>query len=1635
MAEAFNPYHVWLSIPPEEQPANYYRLLSLPLLESNPDVIDNAADRQTAHLRTFQSGKNGKFAERLLNEVAAARVCLLDPKKKAAYDQRIQAWLAAQKAKATGSQQAAPQQQQAAAKPSAGDWDNLLGDVASKPQKSVGSRQGAVGGKQKAKQRPLAIFAVAGVLLLAAVGIGIYALNSKPADGTLALDWPADQREGATLTIDDAQVSFPAGATIERAAPPGEHRLTATRPLYQPWSATVTVAAGERQAVAIEWKPKAVVAFDWPVKDRAGAELKIDGKSQPLTDHEPLELLVEPGEHTIRITRPNAEPVQTGVQVALGGRRTIAIAPAAADTTLLVQWPAADRTGAHLLIDGAEPVLAKSSPETLEFTLKTGRHTVRITRPGFQPIEQSVDLAAADNKPLVLTWTPEVATNTQPTTPDPGAPGPTPTSPESPNPAAENPPAKKRSVPTADEQAKIAKQLDELYKPTHTAADAAKANEFYDLADKAQSPAERYMLLAKGAELAAGAGDAALAFSGVDLLAAEYEIEPFEVKQKLLDKAVVAAATAEQTTQLVAAAELLLDQAVAADQYGAAMAIAATASKALGKRPVDAQLRKDTDDLLARRRRDIHILEPLYAAAQKAQKALDASPADADAILTVGRWYCLYKNDWPRGLPLLAKGKDEKLKAAALAELKPPATTDEQVQAADGWWDISQKELGLAHDAIRSHAGDLYTAALPGINSSIAKIKIDKRLAEIANLQVPAATFAAGRPSVPLTFPRGQWVDVLRLVDPARDTVKGHWSRHGTEVSCEPEIEARIELPVVIDGSYDLDVEFTRTSGGDDVDTIIPVGSRGCSVVMSAGGNGNDNGLALIDGRRPFVGNNLTGTHYKLENGRRYRLSIRVRLPKPGQASTDVALDRTPFLPHWEGSESSLSIPDGWALAHTQRAGLATWNARVTYHTVRLRMISGRATSDASAADIPSPTNPPAAKPVALPRGQWVDVLKLVDANRDNISGKWSRNGTDVVSEQGEANRLELPVNIDGGYDLEVEFTRTDGTADVNTLFPVGSRLCNATLSGDTGHGPGSGLDTLDGRDFPNPQNPTSKHPGGLENDHRYRLLLSVRPLPDHRVSIDVALDGQPYLPHWTGGISSLGVRDAWSLPDPKRPGLGVYESRVIFHSVRLRMISGQATTDATVAAVSTPTKPATKPVAFPHGQWVDVLGLVDLPRNAVKGDWSRSGAEISCEAGDTSRLELPLKIDGDYDLQVELTRTEGNGDINTFFTVGPHQCMFMLDGYNGSLSALDVVDGHLPDNPLNPTAKHSDALENGRRYQILLSVRRPSADHASVDVSLDGKPFLPHWEGNPASLTPHTGWWAMPHADWLGLGVFKSKVTFHSVRLRMLSGQATPDAAKAADSGNAPAAGQRTSDVGALPAEEQVAAVVKKLEQLNPGFDGTEAHKIENGVVTEFKIATDNVSDISPLQALTGLKRLTCGGSAWNKQGKVTDLSALKQMKLEILNCPHTPIADLSPLAGMPLIYLNCNSTAVADLTPLRGMPLAELNLGGTQVADLAPLAGLPLTKLAIDNTPVADLAPLAGLPLVHLSLERSKVTDLSALQRLSLEHVAFTPANIAKGIDLLRQMKSVTQIGTAWNAELPPEEFWKKYDAGEFK
>jgi serine/threonine protein kinase len=89
MPKAFDPYYTWLGIRPEDQPPHHYRLLGIALFEDQPQVIEHAADRQMAHIKSFGGGAHSEWSQRLLNEIAAAKLCLLVADRKAAYDAQL----------------------------------------------------------------------------------------------------------------------------------------------------------------------------------------------------------------------------------------------------------------------------------------------------------------------------------------------------------------------------------------------------------------------------------------------------------------------------------------------------------------------------------------------------------------------------------------------------------------------------------------------------------------------------------------------------------------------------------------------------------------------------------------------------------------------------------------------------------------------------------------------------------------------------------------------------------------------------------------------------------------------------------------------------------------------------------------------------------------------------------------------------------------------------------------------------------------------------------------------------------------------------------------------------------------------------------------------------------------------------------------------------------------------------------------------------------------------------------------------------------------------------------------------------------------------------------------------------------
>lgn len=85
----FDPYYKWLGIRPEHQPPDHYRLLGLDTFESDADVIQAAAERQMAHIQSYKIGPQSDLSQRVLNEIAKAKVCLISPESKSEYDRGL----------------------------------------------------------------------------------------------------------------------------------------------------------------------------------------------------------------------------------------------------------------------------------------------------------------------------------------------------------------------------------------------------------------------------------------------------------------------------------------------------------------------------------------------------------------------------------------------------------------------------------------------------------------------------------------------------------------------------------------------------------------------------------------------------------------------------------------------------------------------------------------------------------------------------------------------------------------------------------------------------------------------------------------------------------------------------------------------------------------------------------------------------------------------------------------------------------------------------------------------------------------------------------------------------------------------------------------------------------------------------------------------------------------------------------------------------------------------------------------------------------------------------------------------------------------------------------------------------------
>jgi tetratricopeptide (TPR) repeat protein/tRNA A-37 threonylcarbamoyl transferase component Bud32 len=314
------------------------------------------------------------------------------------------------------------------------------------------------------------------------------------------------------------------------------------------------------------------------------------------------------------------------------------------------------------------------------------------------------------------------------------------------------------------------------------------------------------------------------------------------------------------------------------------------------------------------------------------------------------------------------------------------------------------------------------------------------------------------------------------------------------------------------------------------------------------------------------------GNYQEAEQYRRQILEIRTRLARPEHKSArDAKFGLGTFLLRRGRLDEALKELEGVYKLQLQTVGEAHWDTidTMTYLADAHEELGNAATADALRLEAvrlyrgdmpPVPILPT----VRLIEGRdWTEVLDTVDPARHVVRGKWRRTGTAFVVEPTLFSQMAIPIDVKGSFELQVTFTRTSGDGSPGVIMPVGSGSVGVKLGAATQNL----LRDIWSRGFGD--NPSAK-PGHLDNNRRYVLHVRIQ-LKGDQARIEADLDGQPCIVPWEGPQVALLPPPYMRLPAGASLGIDAHDAQVIFHSVKLRMLDGQA-----------------RVVSFPQDQWKD---------------------------------------------------------------------------------------------------------------------------------------------------------------------------------------------------------------------------------------------------------------------------------------------------------------------------------------------------------------------------------------------------------------------------------------------------------------
>lgn len=903
--------------------------------------------------------------------------------------------------------------------------------------------------------------------------------------------------------------------------------------------------------------------------------------------------------------------------------------------------------------------------------------------------------------------------------------------------------------------------------------------------------AAQFVLYNMTRELAADAGDAAVAFAAVDALDRIFQVDGNKLRVETIATAASATAPATVRTQTVRRGIELVDRLFAVDEYVEAGRLVT------GLTSVARNLRdRELIDALSERRTLGRELFAGHQGAQAAIEKLKENPEDSQAAQVAGTFYALTKGDWRRGLPMLAAGSDEQLRQLAEQELAPPSDAAGRKKMADSWMQLGEASKGIVRDRQLARAAMWYRRIQRDL-SGLAKLEVARRLEQIGELPFdggdvyrlggaptevvvinpptpveepmdtdapPETALAAGGRVVcevlqAKTSPKGLIDGGVAFNGPSGDGRRGangivvaapdEWTKRGTVWHC-----------TYRRGGTARGVQFIHPlAGGHVVVTVSNANVQANSVATwpdERGYTGRIGSIPLVKaptfaevfklGEEPHE-----LTSQLLPNGV-FGFYVDGNLMAAGRFTGVQPLDMTAAF-KGNGFDPRLAVGQGGMIIGPMDGG-TNRAENVTFDLI------GEAKPQVSVVKpaVPDPEVP-------RPRPVDLDGMKTIAAlqpKRDNIVGKqgglhylikdfdpqeygmsgdWQKPGGTqklAIDAQNDPARLMVPYAPPDEYILMFTAKRIAGDGPLVLNLPIRGQACTVILDAAGGKG-GVWAAGVDGSAKSDVQTAEQQFfPTGED----VPFFCDTRG-PD----IEIKCHGA----HWTikGWPAWTGVVEPWAPPQPE--ALAFMTNNAQFEIDKLALTPFGSTVDLR-GELGVPVR-----LLKPMDREVDLLAHIDLKKDGIKGDWLFKEGALVSPKGHGQLLRIPCKPPREYRLDMEVTRQDGDQALVFNIPVGGRS-QLMID--NGP---PHKSDWHISNAAQERPKFDGTVLPLGERVKLSVVVTE-----ASYQIEVGGRKLM--GIDGPKRGQGGQGTWTIEPGSFLGIGASNTKFTIHSMQLTPLT-------------------------------------------------------------------------------------------------------------------------------------------------------------------------------------------------------------------------------------------------------------------------